>query len=414
MIFLDTDFISLGDPESKPVSIITELHKEDNVILYDDFSKYYSPPVAMMSLLKELRLNPVKFSGQCLGVNELFCSETKKKIVTFVFKGNELNPYRMKRNYDRGISRLMKQIKQLRVLQNCFIDVKGERKSYAGADYMCCLDLTFPLPFRKLYEKDRKAFEKLMNKCTKDVYNLLKKEFGGDLFFWNNKHVWKTELPCGTSHPHLHINFLNIAKTKDGWKRFSPYFEDEAKLIKEIWLKVLTKRMKYEGEVIYFGKRGERKYKKINANAHYIPLEEVARLRLRLKYCARSPVYDFFDYYGKNVYDEKKVNKENCKYLLTEFKNRRIAYGYACSIARYCGEIDDRPECPCDTGILVHESTWTLREFKDQGFMEDYKYFIMYLRGGRVAVYPIIHPERSRKKIGKVEKLEESPILRTS
>lgn len=370
---------------------------------------YYSPPEQMIPLLKLLRLNPVKFCGECVGVNEYYCTKAKKHVVTFIFKGNEYNPYRLKRNTDRGISRLLKQIKKLRKMDNCYyIDEEDTIISYKGADYLIRLDLTFPEKYRKKYEKNRPYFEKIMNKCAKRMERKLSEHFGGHIFLWENNHVWKTEKPCGVSHPHLHTNFLNVAKTDKGFKRFSPFIS--RKVLDKLWFEVLNEILGYEWELMYFEKRKGAVYKELNYRCRYIKTSDVPRLRHRFKYCARHPVHDFFDYYAENVFREEDVHIENCKYLLTEFKSRRKAYGLAWKISRYVKEVDEMLECPACDGKLVHESTWSIREFRDQGFWEKYDYFILYLRGGKIAIYPIIHPEKNRKKIER-DKIEDAPKM---
>lgn len=401
----------MGEPEIKGVAYITGIHEEHNIILYDDFSMYYNPPEQMIPLLKLLRLNPVKFSGQLLGINEYFCTKSKKTLATFLFKGNEYNPYRLKRNKDRGISRTLKQIEKLRELDNCYyVDDGNERIKYKGADYLDRLVLTFPEKYRKMYEQDKPRFEKIMNKCTKDVEKYISRHFGGTIIFlWGNKHPHKTEEPIGVFHPHLHILFLNITKTKYGWKRFSPRID--RKVLVEMWYKILHKRLGYEWEVKYFEKGKGVIYKDMNVKILFDNLREKAKIRHRFKYNSRSPVEDFFNYYAEWEFDEKEVNKENCKYLLTEYKNRRIAYGAAWNIEKYVKEVDELLECPACNGKLIHENTWSIREFRDNGFWEKYDYFILYLRGGKIAIYPIIKPERKSRRIEREDKIGDSPIL---
>jgi len=199
-----------------------------------------------------------------------------------------------------------------------------------------------------------------------------------------------------------------------------------------MWYKILNKRLKYEWEVKYFAIGKEAYYKAISENPAY-PLDDDnyrgkiiyldvnvknrfdnlkdrGKIRHRFKYNSRSVVEDFFNYYAEWEFDENEVNIENCKYLLTEYKNRRVAYGAAWNISKYTREEDELIECPACNGKLVHESTWSIREFRDQGFWERYDYFILYLRGGKMAVYPIIHPEKKRKKVDR-DKIEDAPKI---
>jgi hypothetical protein len=294
---------------------IGDLHVAGAKILFvDHYTAFLHPPQGMVELIEQLRLNPDVFDADVVGFRVIECSETKSLVAYPNFRAHgNYSPTHSWNSIKSSASRLKTSMAQL------YHDKK--------ADNLVCLELTYPKEVsNRLYDDFEGTIEKA-NRCLKRFETLLSGRFfgGGKISFHSNTHPWSSNEPF-KPHLHHHVNFPNVvlgAYDKKP-KRFWPWvsknkkvFERQAFRIRTLWAECL-----WETFHVRVGLEGA------NIFIHAIPLGSGAQLYDRLKYCARKPVADFFEYFGKGgVVPELKAKEKAFVLNVLSYPNSRAHRG---------------------------------------------------------------------------------------
>jgi len=169
------------------------------------------------------------------------------------------------------------------------------------ADYLVCVDLTYPFEISERLIDDFNGTLVLAEKCMHRFQELLKeKKFdGAQLSFHSNTHPWSSKEPW-KPHLHHHLNFPNILQPN--LARFWPWISNDREVFKRNALEVRELWGQAIHEVFGYGKviAGRTIYipHLPDVFIHALPLDDRPRLLARLKYCSRRPVADFFEFFG--------------------------------------------------------------------------------------------------------------------
>lgn len=364
----------------RPKDVIL-LKRSFNLIFEDAYTRWEQPDGAYKMLLKYLNLNVLESEVLMNGYKPIV-SRRDNKIVFLpnIMWAGDFNPYHWQISLRKSTSRISTQLNRLFLLRNYTIldkvkrkfsperYVENESKKYGhllnqgfyeyknGIDYLYTWDMTFPEEIsRKLYlefditlKKTKEVIRIFINSLTeylttsfylnpkdeKKLRRLLKRI---KLGVFVNIHVNSTECPI-KAHLHVHFNILNALydKTENVFIRCKPMPNKDS--IKILWKDAVD-------SVFHPKEKPPTKDGLYDCKLRYIALEDRARLIVRLRYCARKPVNDVFDYYGEWIFFDEIVHKDfsrDCLY----YKNRRIVFGYARKLKEYVGEIEKETRCP--------------------------------------------------------------------
>jgi hypothetical protein len=259
-----------------------ELHKKANLIYVDYFHKYTTPPPAFASLLSRLGIPKEQATAEWAGFEVFRCSVTNNLVAMPRLRAlGCISPAYKWNSVKASVSRLASSFQALLETNT--------------ADYLVCLDLTYPEDISKLLlansEEQFKKIICLSHKCLRTfISKLQKKFFGGDqLCVHFNTHLWKTRNPH-EPHLHHHLNIPNCMKNSKGELiRFQPFIRDLATL-RLLWFESIVETFGYIAP-----------FDQVNLFVNYISLKNRPRLIHRLKYCSRRPSADFFEHYREDV-----------------------------------------------------------------------------------------------------------------
>ena len=335
---------------------IAELHKRASIVFFDYFNKWLVPPAGFSKLLNRLNLPISLFSAELQSFKVFLCSSTNQLVVIPQLRALGWgSPAKAYPGIKSSASRLVSGLTAL--------DENGK------ADYLMCLDLTFPSEISSLLAQlgvvrdDRSGqlpdlvqppvnlsvsnLDKIIDqtkRCVSVFKEKLEKSFyGGDsLCFHFNIHPSKTHSPC-EPHLHVHVNFPNCVKNKKGELiRIQPYFaKDESEKNKAAFSLDDLRKLWWGSIKEVFGLVVPVENLDVVIHYNYIPLKNRPRLVHRIKYCARRPVSDFFQHYREDVCPPHLIG---FVLRLLSYSNRRYHLGWTIGTMV---SVQREPKCVC-------------------------------------------------------------------
>jgi len=198
-----------------------------------------------------------------------------------------------------------------------------------GVDYLINIDLTIPKDYSLVYAFND-DFLKLLKKALKLFIKELEHNYGGELGYFYNVHVWSTR--SLDPHFHIHLSLCN-AVFKDGkFIRFRPYLNVE--IVRELWAKCLRKI-------------GLDVDNNVDVYVRYCKLSNRASVVHRVKYASRSPIIDVASYYVDREFDGFNGSLLRRWYIkLIHYINRRVCGGFLRKLSKIVGDVKVSNCCP--------------------------------------------------------------------
>lgn len=302
-------------PQQKHLSIseVGQLHREVPILFIDHFSKWLVPPKSVASLIDRCGFDPYLATADLVGFKYLLCSLTQQEVAIPILSPNGiLSPVHGWNSIKSSVSRLVRSLFSL--------------YDSGRADYLICIDLTYPKDISNFLLSDFDGTIARSKRCLQTFIKKVEVAFygGAKLCVHENTHTWASQTPY-EPHLHHHANFPNCILTDHGLVRVQPGFFkgkkpdlEKLELLRELWKESIIETF---GRVIPIDSWNS------NLFPHYIRLKNRAKLVHRLKYCARRPMSDFFEWYR---YGDP-CPSERLKFVscLFGFKNPRHHYGWS-------------------------------------------------------------------------------------
>lgn len=312
------------------ISAVDSLHRTDNILFIDHFSKWLEPPVALAALIERVGrcadghtlallrarsgLSPRHACAKLVGFRRFLCSATGTEVAIPILKERgRLSPVHGWNSIKASVSRLVRSFVSLYESGKC--------------DYLMTCDPTYPKEFSLLLLSD---FEGTIKKAAKCLSLFIKKVeaifYGGaKLCVHENTHLWASNTPY-EPHLHHHLNIPNAILTDHGLVRVRPGFfkgkkpdPEKLKLLRKLWK---------ESIIATFGRVVPIDNWDSNLFVHYTSLKKRVALVHRLKYCARRAMSDFFENYHDDTCP-RELKRLRFVLDLFGYKNPRHHYGWA-------------------------------------------------------------------------------------
>jgi len=360
-------------------------HENNNIVLLKSV-KYLNPSESYKEFIHFMRPNLTKTfelghttveqacSARIGDFTALHCPLNNHEVIvpSYAYIG-DYNPLKGDRTVKASASRLVDKLYYL-----------GDMENNRKGGYLIALDLTFPKEIsEQLLDKDKR--DKALHKaklCIKDFTAYLKSLYcdsDEDIGLWYNLHANSTREPL-KPHLHYHVNILNFTSKKEIVNSIKPveaynplngkeskkivvepederfyrayrYVDDEKtepvevlkalkrfnprmdrKTIQSAWSSIVKKHFRSADRVL-------------DIHLHYISLKNRSAILHRIKYCARKPLMDLFEYYTEHDFDPESINKDYINFLM-RYENRRTPIGFVRMLNRIVVAPEVKRVCP--------------------------------------------------------------------